>query len=214
MHAMTRAGIAGIALTALLAGSGCSWWKHRRERAEARAETPAVVVAEPAPPGATPAALPPDAEARRAATTLATDFYEMRLRLGKTGLPDESEMKAYRAFLCPDLAHMMDAARERQKAWIAANPPDEKPPLVDGDLFSSLFEGPDAVSAAGTSVDGEGARVSLSMRAGEGENAVRWKDDLLLARQDGSWCVADLEYRGDWAFANKGRLSEVLVSPF
>jgi hypothetical protein len=208
MHAITRAGIAGIALVALLAGSGCSWWKHRRERAAASAPAPAVVVAEPS-----AAALPPDAEALRAATTLATDFYEMRLRLGRTGLPDAGEMKAYRAFLCPALADMMDAARARQSAWIAANP-GEKPPLVDGDLFSSLFEGPDAVSAAGTTVDGEGARVGISMRTGEGENATRWRDDLLLSREDGVWCVADVEYRGDWGFANKGRLSEMLVAPF
>jgi hypothetical protein len=213
MHARTRAGLAGIALVAMLTSSGCAWWKHRRERAAQRAETPAVIVAEPAPPGATPAALPPDAEALRAATTLATDFYEMRLRLGKTGLPAAGEMKAYRAFLCPGLADMMDAARARQSAWIAANP-DEKPPLVEGDLFSSLFEGPDAVSAAGTTVEGEGARVSLSMRAGDGDNATRWKDDLLLSREEGVWCVADVEYRGDWGFANKGRLSEMLVAPF
>ena len=208
MHAMTRAGIAGIALLSLLATSGCSWWKHRRERAAAKAETPAVVVAEPS-----KAALPPDAEALRAATVLATDFYEMRLRLGKTGLPDAGEMKAYRAFLCPDLAHMMDAARVRQKLYIDEHP-DDKPPLIEGDLFSSLFEGPDSVSAAGTQVTDEGARVSLAMRAGEGENAPRWKDDLLLTRQDGIWCIADVEYRGDWAFANKGRLSETLVAPF
>ena len=212
MHAMTRAGIAGIAVLSLLATSGCSWWKHRRERAAAGAETPAVIVAEPA-AAASAAALPPDAEALRAATVLATDFYEMRLRLGKTGLPDAGEMKAYRAFLCPDLAHMMDAARARQAAWIAANP-EEKPPLIEGDLFSSLFEGPDAVSAAGTTVTGDGARVTLAMRAGEGENAPHWKDDLLLARPDGIWCIADVEYRGDWGFANKGRLSEMLVAPF
>jgi hypothetical protein len=212
MHAMTRAGLAGITILAMLASSGCSWGKHRRERAAARAETPAVVVAEPAvePAGAP---LPPDAEALRAATLLATDFYEMRLRLGRTGLPDAGEMKAYRAFLCPDLALKMDAARARQAAWIAANP-EEKPPLIEGDLFSSLFEGPDSVSAAGTTATDTGARVSLAMRAGEGENAPRWKDDLLLERQDGVWCVADVEYRGDWGFANKGRLSEMLVAPF
>jgi hypothetical protein len=213
MHAMTRAGLAGITLLAMLASSGCSWWKHRRERAAAaNAETPAVIVAEPA---AEPAGtvLPPDAEALRAATVLATDFYEMRLKLGKTGLPDAGEMKAYSAFLCPDLAHMMDAARARQSAWIAANP-EEKPPLIEGDLFSSLFEGPDSVSAAGTNATDTGARVSLAMRAGDGENAPRWKDDLLLERHDGVWCVADVEYHGDWAFANKGRLSEMLVAPF
>ena len=196
-----------LGLAAVLAGSGCSWFKSRRESTPAAAADPVAAVA-PA-----PAPLAPDAEALRAATTLATDFYEMRLRLGKHGLPDAEEMKAYRAFLCPALATAMDAARTRQQAYAAANP-DDKPPLVDEDLFSSLFEGPDVVTAAGTVVDGEGARVTLSMRAGEGDAAPRWKDDLLLSREDGIWCIADVEYRGDWPFANKGRLSTTLAAPF
>jgi len=198
----------GVVLVALLTGSGCSWWRHRHA-APAETATPAGDAAL----SIAPAALPPDGEDMRAATELVTDFYEMRHRLGRTGLPDENEMKAYRAFLCPPLAAAMDEARVRQRAFIDAHP-DEKPPLVEGDLFSSLFEGPDAVSAAGTNVQGEGARVTLAMRAGDGEQAPHWKDELLLDRHDGIWCIADVEYRGDWPFANKGRLTETLAAPF
>jgi hypothetical protein len=128
-------------------------------------------------------------------------------------LPDENEMKAYRAFLCPPLAAAMDEARVRQRAWIDANP-DEKPPLVEGDLFSSLFEGVEVVTPAGTEVTADGARVNLSMRFGEGDDAVRWKDAVLLSKDQGSWCIADVEYRGDWPFANKGKLSSTLAEPF
>lgn len=199
-----KVGTLALALAAVLAGSGCSWFKSRREAAPATAAEPVAAVA--------PAPLAPDAAALRAATLLATDFYEMRLRLGKHGLPDAGEMKAYRAFLCPALATAMDAARARQQAYAAAHPED-KPPLVDEDLFSSLFEGPDVVTAAGTVVEGDGARVTLAMRAGEGDQAPRWKDDLLLSREEGIWCIADVEYRGDWPFANKGKLSTTLAEP-
>jgi hypothetical protein len=187
---------------------GCSWFKHRRAEPVPAADAPAAGLAI-----AAPAPLPPDAAALAQATGLATDFYEMRLRLGKSGLPDEAEMKAYRAFLCPALAGLMDVARSRQQEY-ASTHPDEKPPLVEGDLFSSLVEGPDAVSAAGTEVEGEGARVTLAMRAGDGDDAPHWKDDLLLERHDGIWCIADVDYRGDWPFANKGKLSETLAAPF
>ena len=203
-----KTGFRAFTFTAVLMGCGCSWFHHKRDAA-----------AEPASPepaaelGLAPAPLAPDAEALRAASTLAADFYEMHGRLGRSGLPDEGAMKAYRAFVCPSLARAMDSARARQSAYIAAHP-DDKPPLVEGDLFSSLFEGPDSVVAASTEVDGAGARVTLAMRAGEGDLATHWKDNMLLNREDGIWCIADVEYRGDWPFANKGRLSDSLAAPF
>jgi len=197
-----------VVLVAVVMGSGCSWWRHRHD-APAAAATPAG----DAELSIAPAALPPDGETMRAATTLVSDFYEMRQRLGRTGLPDENEMKAYRAFLCPPLAASMDAARVRQRAYMDEHP-DDKPPLVEGDLFSSLFEGVDVITPSGTEVKGDSATVTLSMRFGEGDSAVRWKDAVLLAREQGSWCIADVEYRGDWPFANKGKLSETLAAPF
>ena len=197
-----------VVLVALVTGSGCSWWRHRNE-----APAEAAASAGDTPLSIAPAALPPDGELMRAATTLVTDFYEMRQRLGRTGLPDENEMKAYRAFLCPPLAAAMDAARVRQRVYMDEHP-DDKPPLVEGDLFSSLFEGVDVATPSGTEVAGDGARVDLSMRFGEGDSAVRWKDTVLLARDQGSWCIADVEYRGDWPFANKGKLSDTLADPF
>lgn len=201
----------GVTLLVVLLCCSCSWFKHRREAEPAAA--PAASAGEAAADlGLAPAPLSPDAEAMRAASTLVSDFYAMHERLGRSGLPDASEMKAYRAFLCPALADSLEAARLRQVAYIAAHP-DDKPPLVDADLFSSLFEGPDVVTPGSTEVDGEGARVLMSMRAGEGENAVRWKDDVMLERQGGIWCIADVEYGGSWPFAHKGRLSEMLAAP-
>jgi hypothetical protein len=202
--------LAALALALSLA-TGCSWWRHRHEPAPA--DTAASASEAAAELGLAPAPATPDDEALRAATALATDFYEMRQRLGRSGLPDAGEMKAYRAFLCPSLAAAIDEARTRQQAYVLAHP-DDKPPLVDGDLFSSLFEGADVVLPAGTEVEGAGARVGLTMRAGEGEGATRWKDSVLLARAEGIWCIADVEYHGDWPFANKGRLSTTLAAPF
>lgn len=201
----------GFTLLVVLFGCGCSWF-HRRDKAPEPA--PASTAADAAAQlGIASAPLTPDAEALRAATTIAGDFYAMRDRLGRHGLPDASEMNAYRAFLCPALADAIDSARARQAAYVVANP-DAKPPLVDADLFSSLFEGPDVFTAGHAEIDGEGARVLMMMRTGEGDTAVRWKDDVMLQRQDGIWCIADVEYGGDWPFANKGRLSEMLAAPF
>jgi hypothetical protein len=209
-----RKGLRGATVAALVLCSGCSWWNHhvRHEKPQAAsAPAPATTSDEALAIGAAPAT--PESADMKSATTLATDFYEMRIKLGRSGLPDEGEMKAYRAFLCPSLSALMDAARVRQKVYIDEHP-DDKPPLVEGDLFSSLFEGAEVVTPIGTTVEGESARVELSMRFGQGDQATKWKDTAVLAKDQGSWCLADVEYHGDWPFANKGKLSETLAGPF
>ena len=204
-----KTGLRGFTVVVMLSCCACSWF-HRKHDQPDEAVAPATAAEPELSIGAKPT---PESADLRAATTLVTDFYQMRLRLGRTGLPDESEMNAYRAFLCPSLSAAMDSARVRQKMYVEQHP-DDKPPLVEGDLFSSLFEGVDVVTPVGTEVSGEGARVNLSMRFGEGDSAARWKDTVLLAKDQGSWCIADVEYHGNWAFANKGKLSTTLAEPF
>jgi hypothetical protein len=208
--ASLKTGLGAVAASVVLMCSGCSWFHHKHDAAPADAAATAATSEAALAIGA-PAT--PESEAMRSATRLVSDFYQMRERLGRTGLPDENEMKAYRAFLCPTLSAAMDAARVRQKLYIDEHP-DDKPPLVEGDLFSSLFEGTEAATPNGTEVEGDSARVTLSMHYGEGDQATRWKDVVVLAKDAGSWCIADVEYRGDWPFANKGRLSATLAEPF
>jgi len=205
-----KTGLKGATIAAVLLSCGCSWFHHKKHDQAAEA-TQAAPVSDAA--LAIGAPVSPESAEMKSATKLVTDFYEMRARLGRTGLPDDKEMNAYRAFLCPTLTAAMDAARVRQKLYIDEHP-DDKPPLVEGDLFSSLFEGTESVVPNGTQVTGDTASVNLSMRFGEGDQAVRWKDSVLLAKDQGSWCIADVEYHGDWPFANKGKLSATLAEPF
>ena len=137
------------------------------------------------------------------------DFLTMHERMGNSGLPDAGSMNAYSAFLCPSLSGALRDARVRQEQFKASHP-DEKPPLVEGDLFSSVFEGPDSYSAAGSEVDGGHARVTMDLRHGEGTAATSWQDTMLLDLDDGIWCIRDVEYGGKWPFANRGRLSDTL----
>jgi hypothetical protein len=208
--AMFKSGLKGVTVAALVLCSGCSWWHHHVRHDKPATPPPTAATSDQALAIGAPAT--PESAEMKAANALVSDFYEMRLKLGRTGLPDEAEMKAYRAFLCPPLAASMDAARVRQRAFIDEHP-DEKPPLVEGDLFSSLFEGTEGVTPTHTEVNGDSASVELSMRFGEGDQATRWKDTVLLAKDQGSWCIADVEYHGNWPFANKGKLSETLAGP-
>ena len=141
------------------------------------------------------------------------DFYAMHKQFASHGLPDDGAINAYRAFLSHDLLALIENARRQQQLFIARHP-DEKPPLVDGDLFSSLEEGAQSVSIESIDVDDDEAKINVAMRYGEGDALVSWIDQVRLLREDGVWCIDDVRYRGDWDAAHHGRLSKVLKAAF
>ncbi len=180
---------------------GCSWFSHKSAKSDADTSV--------APAQASPASTSAVAAPTQSPGAAVVDFLTMHQRLGNSGLPDAGSMNAYSAFLCPSLATALRDARVRQEQLRAGNP-DEKPPLVEGDLFSSLFEGPDSYSAAESKLVGSRARVKMDLRHGEGSVATSWQDTMVLELDDGIWCISDVEYGGTWPFANRGRLSETL----
>ncbi len=218
-----------LVLVLVFESAGCAWFRHRREGNGAAAEIAALAAREAertaaqaqsgavngstAAPEATAAPTPPTNAELANAKKLAADFYEMHARFAGRGLPDPAAMNAYDAFLCPSLSSALGAARAKQAAFIAAHPGD-KPPLVEGDLFSSLFEGSDNAQALDAVADGDGARVTVALAHGVGPGATRWHDDLVVHRDDGIWCVADVAYGGTWPLANKGTLTASLESAF
>lgn len=206
-----------MVLALVLLGSGCSWFRHKDKAAEqaqpvaetttaaASADTPAAAAA---PEVVAPAAAS-SAEPAQGPGAVAMDFLTMHQRFGNSGLPDRASMNAYAAFLCPSLSEAIRAAQVRQEQFKASHP-DEKPPLVEGDLFSSLFEGPETFSVSDTRIDGVKAQVDLAMSHGEGKSITRWTDTMLFDLDDGIWCLSDVEYHGKWPFANKGSLTGTL----
>ena len=220
---MRPARVACLAVVLVFAAGGCSWFRGKDapapdaeagaapvagEAATVESAASATAAAELTTAEAT-AATTPAAEPAQGPVAVAMDFLLMHQRLGNSGLPQRADMGAYDAFLCPSLAQAVRAAQVRQEV-AKAERPDEKPPYVEGDLFSSLFEGPDDFAARDSVVEGDRARVEIAMSAGSGDQARRWKDTIELRLDEGIWCVEDVAYGGDWPFANKGRLSSVL----
>ena len=203
-----------MVMVLVLSGSACSWFRHK-DKSEEQAQAD-VATTEAAATSDTPAAgdkveaAPVAAtEAAQGPAAVAMDFLAMHQRFGNSGLPDRGSMNAYAAFLCPDLSNAIRAAQVRQEQFKASHP-DEKPPLVEGDLFSSLFEGPETFAVTDTRIDGGKAQVDLAMTHGEGAGTTRWNDTYLFDMDDGIWCLSDVEYHGKWPFANKGSLSGTL----
>jgi hypothetical protein len=86
--------------------------------------------------------------------------------------------------------------------------------MIDGDVFSSLFEGATSgtVDAVDVSADTATVRVKYTYSdPGTGKAIETWPDRFLLVRSDSGWLIDDIEYLGGWDFAPRGRLSAALA---
>jgi len=140
----------------------------------------------------------------------AAKFYEAYVRLGVRGLPDD----ATRAKLAPTITWSLEqelkAALEVQKKF-AAEMKGEVPPLVDGDLFTSLFEGATSfeIRACKRMAAGASCVVTLTYAEKDGKRT-KWNDFAELREEKSGWHVDNIGYGGDWPFANKGTLKQTL----
>jgi hypothetical protein len=140
---------------------------------------------------------------------VACGFYQRCLQLRPVGLPTEVEQAALAPFLSERLERLLEQARARQSEF-GQQFPGEKPPLVDGSLFSSMFEGPTSFEV-GAAVKGPGkdgvTRVPVSFRDG---SEAAWQDVVLVKREQDRHVIDDIEYGGAGEFNPPGRLSETL----
>lgn len=141
-------------------------------------------------------------EARVAAQSspraVASRFYALVVREDPTGLPDAREMRLFEPYLSRDLRTLFGRAREEQAEFMRANP-QEKPPNVDGCLFSCLYEGPKGFRVGRPRVSGRFAYVTVTQTAEPGGGA-EWSDTLVLVRERGRWLVWDIRMGCDWPF--------------
>jgi len=90
------------------------------------------------------------------------------------------------------------------------------PPLLEGDLFTSMFEGATSwkvVDCGPSTKDANVVYCPVALRHDEpGQKPVAWTDTLYLVAGPGGWRVDDIGYGGGFAFGNTGRLSETLKS--
>jgi hypothetical protein len=127
------------------------------------------------------------------------------------GIPNAAQLQALASNLDPSLVDAFRRAADAQAKFIAAHP-DDKPPLIEGSLFSSLFEGPTGHSIVAVESRNDTTLVTIQYVQGEAgkPDTVRWTDALLLRRTPSTFVVMDLEYRADWGFKPGPSLLTVL----
>ena len=124
------------------------------------------------------------------------------------GIPDPAAEGRLKPFLSARMAGLLDAAAMAGRRFSARNP--KAPPLLEGDLFSSQFEGFTAYQIGTCAITNTTARCPVNLTyqpAGDGK-PVNWSDAVLLVKSAAGWKVDDIAYLGN--SGNTGLLSDTL----
>ena len=151
------------------------------------------------------------AACRSAPQAVVQQFYRAAIAGRVSGAPTTDQLATLAPYLSDTLHALLVAARKRNEAD-AARAPDEKPSFAEGDLFSSLFEGPNAVEVLADSVRGSSRVATVRMTYNGATPAVTWIDHVVLVRGKRGYVIDDVEYGGQWDFASKGTLKSSLAT--
>ena len=142
-------------------------------------------------------------------TSVVAGFYKKDLALHLSGAPTPQQLQVIAPYLSQHLQALLERAWQQHQRDIA-RAPDEKPAFADGDLFSSLFEGPTSFEIARTDTLVHEYAVTVRFTHQSGGEQTVWKDVVRLAHRQGRLVIVDIEYGGTWEFAAKGTLVSAL----
>ena len=131
------------------------------------------------------------------------------------GIPDATGRLRLQPVLSPRLNRQLADAAAAQ-ARLSAKVKNAVPPVLEGDIFSSLFEGATGWKVGPCQATAKTARcpVALShapMAERKTDKPANWNDTLILVATPQGWKVDDVIYDAGFAFGNTGRLSEMLA---
>jgi hypothetical protein len=147
----------------------------------------------------------------RSMRTSATSFYNTYLKLHPSGIPDKKQHEQFAPVLSTPLNGLLSDAASAEESYAKATK-GESPPLVEGDLFTSLFEGAESYTIGACTHDGDAGSclIDLAYTDQRDKSKVVWQDRVYLLRDGNKWLVDDIEFLGTWEFMHKGRLKELL----
>ena len=125
------------------------------------------------------------------------------------GVPSDGDCAKYAPFISPALEKLLADAEAAELRFAKANK--DSPPLIEGDLFSSMFEGATSLDVGACSGDAQAGQCVVKLEYSEaGSKPIDWTDTVYLLNTPVGWRVDDISYGGSWDFGNKGRLSQTL----
>jgi len=158
-----------------------------------------------------------DAPAANDPAAAASAFYTVYKSQPVGGIPDATVRLRYSPVLSPRLNKQLAAAASAQ-ARLTAKAKNAVPPMLEGDIFSSLFEGATAWKVGACQGDAKTAHCPVALTytpppaapTAKPPKPANWNDTLLLVNTPQGWKVDDVIYDAGFAFGNTGRLSDML----
>ena len=154
-------------------------------------------------------------EASPGARAALDNFLDYYFHSYGSGLPNEAE----RVALAPKASREFNAALAQAAAaerCAQAQHKGTEPPLIQGDLFSSLFEKATAVESIAIAREDSmqtDFTVAFEYRApGAAQSEVRWQDTVRVIRIGSAWLVDDVIHGGNWDFSAKGSVKAQLLA--
>jgi hypothetical protein len=139
-------------------------------------------------------------------------FYEAYLAHYTSGTPEEEDLRYFDTLLSGELAsllHDLSMVENRYHEQTKG----EVPPLVQGDLFTSLFEGANEFTILPCAVERFTASCPVEFTNTQaGDSPFSWQDRVYLIKQEKTWVVDDVEFLGDWDFTHTGFLKTLITS--
>ena len=154
--------------------------------------------------------MPVMARAQDALTAAANAFYSASVAAGASGggVPNAATRVRFQPLLSARLNKLLSDGAAAEARFKARNK--DAPPLIEGDIFSSLFEGPTQFKVGVCLGDAKIQRCAIALsRQDPGQKSASWTDTLVLTNEAG-WKVDDIAYDANFAFGNTGTLDEML----
>lgn len=134
----------------------------------------------------------------------AAGMYRWALAHPGGGLATKAERRDLEMFLTPELIAQLDRAEAAAVVYAAQAAADEKPRMLDGDLWVDAVEGAHEVALAEPTIDGDRARIEVTVihiderySTAHRNRTIVWTDVVELQRVGFRWFVSDVRYRSD-----------------
>lgn len=143
------------------------------------------------------------------AAEVTDDFYAKLASLNVRGLPDSNQLSELSPFFSAGIVAQFKRDQKKQDAFIKKHPGD-KPPWVEGDLFSSLFEGPTGYEIGRSRILSGATHVDVKLSNDSAGDKTTWTDTAILKKIGGKWKITNILFKGDWQFKSGSSLLNVL----
>jgi hypothetical protein len=133
-------------------------------------------------------------------------FYSVRIAGGARGTPSVDELERLAPFISVELHDLLAEALLKHHK-LAAKTQERGRTFSNGDLFSSLFDGPTSLLVGGSEqLAGDQFLITVKLTSAKQLPALKWSDKVRVVREGGHYVVADIEYANHWAFGSNTRL--------